>query len=88
MVQLTDELVERLDREAQKAGVSRSALIRDAIEELLASSRETLLSEQIVAGYKRSPQGEPDAWGSSEQLADRSAVEVLTRVDSEEEAPW
>jgi metal-responsive CopG/Arc/MetJ family transcriptional regulator len=35
IMQLTDELVELLDREAARRGVSRSALIRSALEEFL-----------------------------------------------------
>jgi predicted transcriptional regulator len=47
MVQLTDELVERLDREAARRGVSRSALIRSALEEFLRHDHEAASADLL-----------------------------------------
>lgn len=88
MVQLTDELIELLDSEASRRGVSRSALIRDALRAELADASEAALADQIVAGYRRIPQVRPDAWGDPTGQADRSAIETLRRLDEEEERPW
>lgn len=88
MVQLSDELVAQLDAEAEARGVSRSALIRDAIERGLAESREAILSKQIVEGYRRFPQGRPDEWGDLEALSARSSLETLQRLDEEETESW
>lgn len=88
MVQLTDDLVARLDDEAEARGISRSALIRDAIEAGLAESHEAELSRRIVAGYARIPQGRPDEWGDLEAMAQQSSTETLERLDDEEEGGW
>ena len=84
MVQLTDDLVELLDREAGRRGVSRSALIREAIQSHLAEAREAEISRQIVEGYRRIPPGTPDEWGDLEALADIANEEMLARLDEEE----
>ena len=92
MVQLRDDLVELLDREAEHRGMSRSALIREAIEQHLDSSRRAEIGRQIVAGYERIPQGVPDEWGSLEDEADTAATETMQRLAEEERAagfePW
>jgi len=88
MVQLSEDLVRRLDAEAEREGVSRSSLIRQAVEARLASSREEALSRRIVEGYRSSPQGRPDEWGPLDSLADASAAEALKRLDHEEAERW
>lgn len=92
MVQLTDELVALLDEEARRQSVSRSAVIRAAVEAHLAGSRERRISELIAAGYRRVPPAHPDGWASFDDLADEAAAEVGQRLDLEERAgghpPW
>ena len=92
IVQLSDELLEELDAEATARGMSRSALIRLAIDGLLAASREAAITRAIVEGYTRIPPGTPDEWGSLEELADEGTRELLERLDAEERAaglpPW
>lgn len=92
MVQLSDELVETLDRAAARRGASRSALIRQLLWEGLRGDRDALIGERIAAGYLRIPQGEPDDWGDVAAGADASAGEALRRLDGEEERrehpPW
>jgi predicted transcriptional regulator len=92
MVQLSDDLVETLDRAAARRGASRSALIRELLWEGLRRDRETLLGERIAAGYRRVPQAELDDWGDVATSADSSTEEVLRRLDAEEELrghrPW
>ncbi len=84
MVQLTDELVELLDREAARRGVSRSALIRSALEEFLRNDQETAISRQIVDGYTRIPPETPDEWGDLAATTDQASVDLLRRLDAEE----
>jgi len=63
-VQLTDELVELLDRRAATLNLSRSAVIRRLLLEALDAESGAELSRRMIEGYDRVPQeiGE-DAWG-------------------------
>lgn len=84
MVQLSDDLVARLDQEAARQGTSRSALIRDLLEQALHASGEAAVSRRIVEGYERIPPGTPDEWGAPAAVIDRAAVDLLHRLDAEE----
>lgn len=92
MVQLTDDLIVLLDREAARRGVSRSALIRSVLEEFIAADREAEISRQIIEGYKRIPQGTPDEWGDLAAQTEAAHKHVLAKLDAEERAagfgPW
>lgn len=92
MVQLSEELIELLDRRAAGEGLSRSALIRGVLEESFAEERAAAVGRQIAEGYERMPPATPDAWGDLEATADRAAGELLQRLDAEERAagepPW
>lgn len=84
MVQLNDDLVRQLDDEASRRGVSRSAVIRRAITEMLAATGEDTVTRAIVDGYRRIPQNTPDAWGDLSRQVDSSNRETLVRLDEEE----
>ena len=86
MVQLTDRLLHLLDEHAARKGVSRSALIRTAIEEFLRTDEEAVVGRRIVAGYKRIPPVTPDEWGELSEVTDGATVDVLHRLDAEERA--
>jgi len=92
MVQLTDELVRRLDEEAARQGVSRSSVVRDAVTRYLSESGEAAIIRRIVEGYTKVPPAIPDEWGDLEAQADRATRETLQRLDAEEKAqgrkPW
>lgn len=92
MVQLNDELVAALDAEAARRGVSRSALIREAVQEFLGDTVDVIVGAAIVEGYRRVPPETPDEWGSPMEAADVSARETAQRLDAEERAqglePW
>lgn len=92
MVQLSEELRDRLDREAARKGVSRSALIRGVLEESLADDREAAIGRSIADGYRRIPPATPDAWGDVAAVADEATGDLLQRLDAEEKAsgrrPW
>lgn len=86
MVQLTDDLVAALDAEAARRGVSRSALIREAVSSHLAEKVEEAVGAAIVDGYRRVPPSTPDEWGSPEEFGDVSTRETAQRLDAEERA--
>jgi len=92
MVQLSDELLETLDRTAANCGASRSALIRDLLWQALSEDREREIGERIAEGYRRIPQGATDEWEGLSESNRRSNRELLRRLDAEERAagfdPW
>lgn len=95
IVQLTEDLVAGLDARAQREGVSRSAVIRAAVEQLLAEDREADLDRQIVEGYQRSPQGgvfDRDEWGDLGAFVSGLAMAQWRELESEEREadvdPW
>jgi predicted transcriptional regulator len=92
LVQLTDDLVALLDEEAAERGVSRSALIREVLADHLAQRRQVSIAAAIIDGYRRIPPATPDAWGDATRLTDQATVDLLKRLDAEEERdghdPW
>lgn len=77
LVQLSDTLLAVLDQRAAQRGISRSQLIREAIEAHLSRDLEAEVSRQIVEGYTRIPDDrELDGW------AEASAREMIA------EEPW
>lgn len=95
MVQLNERLLNLLDRRAAKAGVSRSQLIREAIEAYLASDRQAAIDREIIAGYTRMPQGgeyDADEWGDLGQFVSALMATQQRRLTEEERDagfdPW
>jgi len=92
MVQLSEQLVEALDRAAADRNRSRSALIRELLWEALSEDTEREIGEQIADGYRRIPQGKPDEWGDLSAASELAHRRVLRRLDTEERAagydPW
>jgi hypothetical protein len=64
LVQLTDRLLAALDERAARDGVSRSRLIRDAVEAYLAADRSAAIDRAIVDGYTRIPPDD-DLWAEA-----------------------
>ncbi len=77
LVQLNDDLLRQLDERAAKEGRSRSALIRDAIEEYLFDEDRARIDREIIEGYERIPVTEEEL-----AAAERSARRMI------EEEPW
>jgi metal-responsive CopG/Arc/MetJ family transcriptional regulator len=77
LVQLTEDLLRRLDEKAAKEGRSRSALIRDAIEAYLHDETKARIDREIIEGYERIPP-------TAEEM---EIAEAGVREDIEEE-PW
>lgn len=85
LVQLSDDLVTVLDRQARRRSVSRSQVIREAIEKHTHDELEAEIDRQIVDAYTRIPQEDDPA-------ADWAAIEVARALDEEERKagyePW
>ena len=92
LVQLDDAQLAALDQRAAQRSVSRSQLIREAIEAYVADDLEAAVSRQIIEGYERIPMSTPDEWGDPEEWMTRSADDLFAAVDEEERAagqePW
>jgi metal-responsive CopG/Arc/MetJ family transcriptional regulator len=74
LVQLSDDLLARLDERAAREGRSRSALVRDALHVYLADDVGARTDRAIVEGYTRVPQRDEEvAWAAD---AARRAVEA------------
>ena len=65
LVQLSEELLERLDAYRARRGRSRSDVVREAIENYLAADREAEIDRRLAEAYARQPP--EDVW--SEQAA-------------------
>jgi hypothetical protein len=95
IVQLNEDLLKLLDSRASADGVSRSQVIRDAIEAYLSADRATAVDQLIIEGYQRTPQGgefDIDEWGSlGAMMATMSAEQMRQLNEEEREAdfePW
>jgi hypothetical protein len=81
-----------LDEEAARRGISRSALVREAVTAYLADAKEATITRRIIDGYRAIPPSVPDAWGEIAVDAEVAADEVAARLDEEERAhglePW
>jgi len=77
LVQLTEELLRRLDERAAREGRSRSSLIREAIEAYMYDEEQAEITRQIIEGYERIPVTEEEM-----EIAEASAREAV------EEEPW
>jgi predicted transcriptional regulator len=92
LVQLSDALLAALDQRAARRGVSRSRLIREAVEAHLGADLDAEISRRILEGYERVPQSTPDEWGDAQAWAAGTAARLHRRLDEEERAaghePW
>jgi hypothetical protein len=83
LVQLTDELVEALDRRARREGVSRSKLVRHLLDSALSSGEEH--DRALLDGYGRTPQSDAvDSWGNLDAWTERNSRRNLAALDDED----
>lgn len=84
-MQLSDELVLELDRRARSRAVSRSQLIREAVERFVAADALAEAERAYVESYTRFPQEDDPG-------ADISAILAGKAMDEEEREaglePW
>lgn len=62
LIQLDDQRIAALDERAARSGRSRSDLIREAIDLLLAAGDDAAIDAAIIAGYQKHPPAEHDPW--------------------------
>lgn len=74
LVQLDDELVERLDQLATRLNVSRSELLRRGALAVLDADRLATADRELVAAYRRTPQ-DPLLTESARRLAAETTPE-------------
>jgi len=74
LVQLDDELVERLDQLARRSEVSRSELLRRGALAVLEADEWARADERLVAGYTRYPP-DPALLDASKRLGAETAPE-------------
>lgn len=90
-MQLSDRLLAALDQRAAQRGVSRSQIVREAVEVYVASDLEAVISREIIKGYERQPRTVDD-WGDLDAWTLEAARETDRRLsEAEREAglpPW
>lgn len=72
LLQLDDQRIAALDERAAATGVSRSEVVREAVDALLGRGEAAAVDAAIVAGYTAVPAPRPDAWAIAravEQIA-------------------
>ncbi|OWY62771.1 hypothetical protein B7486_56655 [cyanobacterium TDX16] len=75
LVQLDDDLVERLDRLAEAQGTNRSALLRRGAAAVLDAAQADEQHRRMVEGYRRHPQ-------------DPELIDALSRIAAETVPEW
>ncbi len=83
LVQLNDTLLAALDQRAAGQGVSRSQIIREAVEAHLAEDHDAEVSRRIIEGYERVPQAVCDEWGDPGSFVAAAARDVHRRLEAE-----
>jgi hypothetical protein len=73
MVQLNESLLDLLDARARRTGVSRSQVIREAVEAYLREEARERIARAYQEGYRRVPAGTLDEWGDLEALHEELA---------------
>ena len=74
LVQLDDELVERLDRVARRRSVSRSELLREGALAVLEADEAAKADSMLQRAYRRHPQ-DPHIVAAARRLAAETALE-------------
>jgi metal-responsive CopG/Arc/MetJ family transcriptional regulator len=74
LVQLDDELVDRLDRLAEQQGTNRSELLRRGAAAVLEAAEQAAADRALQAAYRRLPQ-DPAIVTAASRLAAQTAPE-------------
>lgn len=75
LVQLTDGLVDRLDKLAAMKGSSRSAVIRHVLERYVPRESEEEMDRRLIEGYTRFPPDEDDDLDEWREIAPRELLD-------------
>lgn len=91
LVQLSDVLLAALDQRAAQRGVSRSQIVREAVEAYVSSDLDAELSRSIIEGYERRPRT-VDEWGDLDAWMAEAARETDRQLSQDEREaglpPW
>lgn len=83
LLQLTEELVEALDRRAARQGVSRSHLVRSLLDTALRADGE--YDRALIEGYRRIPQADgADDWGDLNAWTEANIALNLAALNRED----
>ena len=74
LVQLDDDLVDRLDEIARARGASRSALLREGARAVIDADERAAADRRLIEAYQRLPE-DPALIESAARLAARTAPE-------------
>ena len=74
LVQLDDDLVDRLDEIARARGASRSALLREGARAVIDADERAAADRRLIEAYRRLPE-DPALIESAARLAARTAPE-------------
>ncbi len=59
-ISLPDDLLRSIDDQSAEAGLSRSEVIRQALEEMQRATSEKAVEAQYIAGYRKHPETPAD----------------------------
>jgi hypothetical protein len=82
MLQLREDQISRLDRDASRAGRSRSQLVRDAVDALLSRAVDTDIAERYRTAYPDRRFG-TDEWGDLDDWHEEASA---SRTESDRDA--
>ncbi len=68
LVQLPDDLLQRLDHRARRDAVSRSEVIRQAVRSFLEPEESAAIARAYREAYERFPLDTTDDWGDLESF--------------------
>jgi predicted DNA-binding protein len=83
MIQLEVEQIEQLDKEASRAGVSRSEMVRNAVEAMLHPPLDVSLDQRYAEAYPEISLGRDD-WGDLDAWHEAAST---ARAEGERD-PW
>ena len=90
MIQLRDDQIARLDREATATGASRSKVLREAIDVALAPDANLDIASRYAHAYSPEPLGGPtwaELWWCAAPLGAPGPVLVLSRPEAAAHLP-
>ena len=88
-VTIPKDLTHTLDEEVQQMNMTRSQLVKEAIEQYLKQKRKQAIDEELRRGYLSMTEDERNFHIQISEEGTLTANEALcTTLESEEEEPW